>query len=231
MEVTKIEAPMIYRAIGAIMSEIGPVGKDGFNQAQKFKFRSIEAVANAAHGLLAKHGVFCAPVCTDKQVGDRALGTGKTVMHAVLTMQYTFYAADGSSIVVTTLGEGMDSGDKAVNKAMSAAFKYALLQLFCIPTEEDGDYDDPTVDTYRQPAQAPNPAATSADKLAAIKKVTGWCQSQGINDSGHAATLIKAATQHALGKDKIETKEELDRVVSAILNNKYAPDSGEPVAA
>ena len=36
----------------------------------------------------------------------------------------------------------MDSGDKAANKAMSAAHKYALLQVFCIPTEEPKDSEN-----------------------------------------------------------------------------------------
>ena len=38
----------------------------------------------------------------------------------------------------------MDSGDKATNKAMSAAYKYAALQTFCIPTEGDNDADATT---------------------------------------------------------------------------------------
>ncbi len=39
----------------------------------------------------------------------------------------------------------MDSGDKASNKALSIAMKYALLQVFCIPTEDakDPDADSP----------------------------------------------------------------------------------------
>jgi hypothetical protein len=38
----------------------------------------------------------------------------------------------------------MDSGDKATNKAMSAAYKYMAMQLFCIPTEGDNDADSST---------------------------------------------------------------------------------------
>lgn len=38
----------------------------------------------------------------------------------------------------------MDSGDKASNKAMSAAYKYAAIQTFCIPTEGDNDADSTT---------------------------------------------------------------------------------------
>jgi hypothetical protein len=38
----------------------------------------------------------------------------------------------------------MDSGDKATNKAMSAAYKYAAFQAFSIPTESDNDADAST---------------------------------------------------------------------------------------
>ncbi len=60
-------------------------------------------------------------------------------------MKFRFCADDGSSIEAVTIGEGMDSGDKATNKAMAVAFKYACFQVFCIPTEEmkDPDADTP----------------------------------------------------------------------------------------
>jgi hypothetical protein len=52
---------------------------------------------------------------------------------------------DGSGITVGPFyGEAMDSGDKATNKAMSAAFKYMAMEVFCIPTEGDNDADATT---------------------------------------------------------------------------------------
>jgi hypothetical protein len=57
-------------------------------------------------------------------------------------MRFTLYAADGSSVDTEAIGEAMDSGDKGMNKAMSYAYKYAMLQLLCIPTEAiDGDVE------------------------------------------------------------------------------------------
>jgi hypothetical protein len=59
--------------------------------------------------------------------------------------EFDFVAAsDGSKHTVKTYGEAMDSGDKATNKAMSAAYKYAAFQAFCIPTEGDNDADATT---------------------------------------------------------------------------------------
>jgi hypothetical protein len=53
-------------------------------------------------------------------------------------------AEDGSKHTVRTFGEAMDRGDKATNKAMSAAYKYAAFQAFAIPTEGDNDADAST---------------------------------------------------------------------------------------
>ena len=54
-----------------------------------------------------------------------------------------------------TLGEGMDSGDKASNKAMAIAYKYALFQVFCIPTEEMTDPDGESYETKHETQKKP----------------------------------------------------------------------------
>jgi hypothetical protein len=68
--------------------------------------------------------------------------------HARITITYTFYAPDGSSVAATVSAESMDSGDKATAKAYSVAFRTALLQTLCLPTDEA----DPDSDTYERSA-------------------------------------------------------------------------------
>ena len=124
----------IHKAIIAVMREVGPIGKDSRNEQQKFNYRSVAAVYNRVHPLFAKHGIFSYP----GKVLDQIRETGKSrsggdLHYAVLTIEYTFAAEDGSSIAVTVVGEGMDPGDKASNKAMAAAHKYALCQVLNIP--------------------------------------------------------------------------------------------------
>lgn len=81
---------------------------------------------------------------------------------------------DGSIHTVTTYGEAMDSGDKATNKAMSIAYKYAAFQAFCIPTEETAV--DPDAEVHQvAPQQKAKPAPDAAlARLteAAMKKAT-----------------------------------------------------------
>lgn len=136
------EKKMIHSAINGIMSDIGYIGKDRQNLQQKFMFRGIDQVMNTLKPLLAKHGVFIVPEVLNMQREERQTERGGHLMYSILTIKHHFVATDGSEVCTTTVGEGMDSGDKASNKAMSIAFKYACFQIFCIPTEEMAN-DDP----------------------------------------------------------------------------------------
>ena len=136
----------IYEAISRCMEEIGAVGKDAINKQQGFKYRGIDAVMNAINPALVKNHVFIVPEVLEQQRQERTTSKGAVLIYSICRIKYTFYAEDGSSIEAVTVGEGMDSGDKATNKAMAIAFKYACFQVFCIPTEEMKDPDGETPD-------------------------------------------------------------------------------------
>jgi hypothetical protein len=129
----------IYKAIPAIMAEIDAIGKNRNNAAQGYKFRGIDDVYNEVHPLLMKFKVFTVPEVLDAAYSTVTTAKGSTLFYSRLKMQYTFFAEDGSSIKAVVIGEGMDSGDKASNKAMAVAHKYAIIQVFAIPTEDDKD--------------------------------------------------------------------------------------------
>lgn len=131
----------IYETISAVMNEIGAVGKTSKNQQQGFMFRGIDAVMNAISPALQKHKLFIVPEILEQTREERQTKNGSALIYSICKIKYTFYAEDGSSISAIVIGEGMDSGDKATNKAMSIAFKYACFQTFCIPTEEMVDPD------------------------------------------------------------------------------------------
>lgn len=134
-------AEKIYGAIVATMKDIGAVGKDQTNTFDKYKFRGIDDVYNALSPAMTKNGIFVVPEVLKMEQEDRTTQKGGTQIHTILNMKYTFYAEDGSNVVAVVVGEAMDRSDKSVNKAMSAAFKYACFQTFCIPTEEMKDAD------------------------------------------------------------------------------------------
>ena len=135
----------IYEAISNVMADIGAIGKDKRNSQQNFNYRGVDDVMNALQPCLVKHKIFVAPEVLEHTREERQTKTGGNLIYTIMKIRYTFYAADGTAILATVIGEAMDSADKSSNKAMSVAFKYACFQIFCIPTEE---MIDPDGDTY-----------------------------------------------------------------------------------
>ena len=134
--------PMIYGALAGVIADVGTVAKDKINKTQGFKFRSIDDVYNALHPALAKNKVVIVPRILERTcevVGKTAKGTN--MIKVVCKIKFNFYAEDGSTVESVIVGEGLDTGDKATNKAMAIAYKYACFQVFCIPTEEMVDPD------------------------------------------------------------------------------------------
>ena len=130
---------LIHEQIPKVMASIGAIGKDRKNPQQGYQFRGIDDLYNACNSALSEHGVFAVPTVENISREERTTKSGGALIYTILTMRYTFYASDGSYFEATTIGEAMDSGDKSCNKAMSAAQKYAFLQVFSIPTEEPKD--------------------------------------------------------------------------------------------
>lgn len=146
----------IHELIGKAMSEIGAIGKDSKNTQQGFMYRGIDAVYNALNPVMSKYGLFICPEVLGMNREERTNKNGTVIIYTVLTVKYTIFAPDGSNITLTVMGEGMDTGDKGVNKAMSIAMKYAMFQLFFIPTEELKDPDSESFsDITPKPRQTP----------------------------------------------------------------------------
>jgi len=134
-----MESKKVYAAISAVAKEMASTGisKDRVNKVQGFNFRGIDQVYNALAPALVNHGLLILPRITERTVTERATKQGGVLFYVVVKAEFDFVSTeDGSMHTVTTYGEAMDSGDKATNKAMSIAYKYAAFQAFCIPTEE-----------------------------------------------------------------------------------------------
>lgn len=131
-----MENPKIYSSIISTMKSVGAVAKGEFNTYDKYKFRGIDAVMNALGPAMRQNGIFCTPHVLSHIQEARDSRKGEKLMYTIVHVEYTFYADDGSSVKADVYGEAMDRSDKSTNKAMSAAFKYALFQTFCIPTED-----------------------------------------------------------------------------------------------
>lgn len=145
------ESPTVQVAIARVMEEMKGVGKDQVNKEQHYRFRGIDDVLTALHPLLAKHGVVFVPNVIEREYEERVSKSGTVGHCAHLHVQYTIYGPAGDYVTGSTWGEGLDYSDKGTNKAMTAAFKYALFQVFAIcDPEEDGDRETPESSTDRR---------------------------------------------------------------------------------
>ncbi len=188
----------IYEQISKVMADVGAVGKDSTNQVQKYKFRGIDAVMNALHPAMTKHHVFVAPEVLSHEREqyekiDTDFKTGKEIrkmlIYSVVTVRYHFYTDDGSEVQAVVMGEAMDSGDKSMNKAMSAAFKYACFQTFCIPTEEMKDSETDSPEPSRRVTAYPSReemiqtiSDKNADDPENLEKILKWAGKKDLFD-------------------------------------------------
>ena len=191
----------IFEAMAAVMEDVEAIGKDKTNAQQGFNYRGIDQVYNDLHPILAKYKIFTTPKVLANEREERTTTKGGTLFYSRVTMQYTFWTADGSSVECSVIGEGMDSGDKATNKAMAVAHKYALLQTFCIPTE---DMPDPDAQTHE--VKAPTPTPTPTKPVAPLK--------QYLLDKGFSKEEIKAF----YAKNNVTTTE----IATKIIEDKAA---------
>jgi len=137
----------VYKAINEIQTQIAKTGiaKDRKNAQQGYQFRGIDDVYNAISPLLGQYGLCILPRMLSRESCERQTKSGHGLFYVTVEAEFDFVSSeDGSKHTVRTYGEAMDSADKATNKAMSAAYKYAIIQAFAIPTEGDNDADQIT---------------------------------------------------------------------------------------
>lgn len=182
-----LEGPAkIYGSIAAVIADVGHVAKDKVNKQQGFKFRSVDDVYNALHPALAKNKVFIVPKILERTcevVGKTKNGTD--MVKVVCEIEFTFFAEDGSSVKAVIVGEGLDTGDKATNKAMAIAYKYACFQVFCIPTEEmvDPDSERPEFELKPEKNDHKSPPKSNPKTKPSQKKVDGSSENEVITEA------------------------------------------------
>jgi hypothetical protein len=176
----------IAQALNEVMKQVGAVKKNDRNASQGFNFRGIDAVVNAVSPALQKYGVIVVPSVEDYEYASVEIGKNRTVMgHVKVKVTYTFIGAGGDAIKATVVGEAMDSGDKATAKAMSVAFRTALLQTLSLPTDEA----DPDSQSYERSEKV------VVDSIALAK---------AIGEASELETLAKLGAYITKYKDAIE---------------------------
>lgn len=157
----------VQQAWSAAMNDVRGVAKKDRNDQQRFLFRGIDAVMNAVGPALRAHGVMVIPAAISIESERYATKNGTQMRNATVHMQYTVYGPDGDSMTGSAYGEAADSGDKAISKAQSVAYRTFLLQSMTMPTDEP---DPDAVSHERQ-----DPAAQPID-LDALQSEIGACR-------------------------------------------------------
>lgn len=204
--------PLIYTQICAVMNDISAVGKTQKNQKQGYSFRGIDQVYNELHSILARHNVFTVPEVLDERTHEKTSGSGGILIYRILRLKYTFYAEDGSNVSAVVIGEGMDSGDKASNKAMAVAHKYALMQVFCIPTEDAKDPENDSHEVKRSDPMDYIYEGTGDQKMYLMSQ----CKAKGITE---ATMMGKISAALMLRNAKINQIAELIPILFKEISN------------
>jgi hypothetical protein len=136
----------IYKALVAAMGDISRLGiaKLKRNTSQGYNFRGIEEAMNEMSPILVKHGISVSARYSELTMTEQPREGKGPIRFVTLKGAFTFSAEDGSSVVSEAYGEAMDSGDKAVVKAQSVAFRTVLFQQFVVPTMamDPEEYED-----------------------------------------------------------------------------------------
>lgn len=164
----------IYKRLAEINKKITAIGKNKQNVQQKFAYRGVDDVMNELHSLFAEHEVIILPELITGSREERQSKSGGVLITSLNDYKFTFVTVDGSFCHAIIRGEGMDSGDKSSNKSIAVALKYALTQMFLIPTDE---MKDPDAECHEPKAKKPEPkpydialkAVNSATDLAMMR--------------------------------------------------------------
>lgn len=213
----------IYKAMAKIAAEIGSIGKDKKCQhGATFSYRGIDDVYNALNPIMGKHGVFVLPIAHERTTEARTSKNGAAMEIVTMRMEYRFCHEDGSEVSCMTVGQAMDSGDKATNKAMAIAHKYAILQTFCIPTEDMEDPDakaDTLTPAARDKAKSNNSSPMTKPQSDAL--MAYLTKKHGDNRDAYLAELSNFFGR-PIGSSRELTKADVSEFLDAVNSGREA---------
>ena len=130
----------ILQAINAVMKEVGYVRKQK-SPDLSYTFAGEAALISALRPSMVEQGiVMYVGKVYDVVSREYASRSGAAMMNVTLTADIVFeHGESDTHITVQARGEASDNSDKANNKAMTCAYKYALRETFMIETGDDPD--------------------------------------------------------------------------------------------
>jgi hypothetical protein len=142
-----VRGARVYAAISAVTAALSKTGiqKLQTNAEDQYQFRGIDDVSKRLSPALASAKLCILPRVLERSVVERSAANGGLLIGVSLKVAFDLVSAqDGSSHTIEAYGEALDGADKATAKAMTAAYKYAVLQTFCVPVSGSEDADATT---------------------------------------------------------------------------------------
>jgi len=235
------ESGQIYELIPKVMADLGAIGKNQTNTFDRYKFRGIDDLYNAMHGPMSRNGVFLVPhEIIDVQHRETLTQKDKTQIECIMVVRFRLYGPDGSYVEGVAEGVGLDRGDKASNKAHTAAIKVFLFETFMIPTDENMDSEkdspqrEPQQDAYKpphgtvepQPGDMPTQPPTTLQK--AKTALMKWALDQHEAAGGtNGATWLQGVAKNVLDGKTATSMRDVQAVREAIESGNYNMITGD----
>jgi hypothetical protein len=207
-----MSAPHIYQAIAAVAGDLAGVGlpKSMTNPEEGYEYRSIDGLMNRLSPILAARKMCILPRVLERTSTDRSAQNNEILISVTLKVAFDLVSCeDGSSHTIEVYGEALDRGDKATAKALTSAYKTAMLQTFCVPVLGSEDAD---ASTFKLRQAAPHRTAAEQEPpegwerwSADIKAVIHSCETEEaiarVQDSNRALLRSLAREQPQLYAD------------------------------
>jgi hypothetical protein len=207
--------PRVYAAINAVAAELAKVGipKARTNEQDGYLYRGIDDVYDRLAPLLAAHKLCILPRMLERECSNERSEGGQHLRSVTVKVAFDLISAeDGSVHVIESFGEALDPSDKGTSKAMSAAYKYAILQTFCIPISRSQDAD---AQSYKlaaaKVAEVGEPEQGWEQWVADVSEVVRVCESTHAID--HLQDTHRLSL-HALSRERQDLYQELGRTLA-----------------
>lgn len=154
----------IYQRVNGVMKDVEYIQKSEKKVNGQYTFVSHDQVAAVIHPALVNHGIVVVPnVAKCGQVGNR------TEVH--LEVEFINMDNPSDKFLIVSVGYGIDQSDKGPGKAVSYAYKYALLKTFCLETGDDPDCDAKSTFVGDEKEEAESYKCISADQVRILGKL------------------------------------------------------------
>ena len=135
------EKKLIHK-IAEITQEVKRIPKTGWNDFHKYAYATESDIKQVIREELAKRELALFSDIVSHNVDEVLTAKGKTEYRTTIEVIYTLEDAEtGETRMFKGIGTGQDAGDKGVYKAQTGALKYALTNLFQIPTGADPELE------------------------------------------------------------------------------------------